>query len=125
MWFCSSCRNEIEEKYQHCWQCGAKRVFGVRPPSNEPPKEKSVPQFASYEELAKVPARPPFVFRRGPLQRLFWFVLAIVLVKFFASPFLGKYGLYIVIGGGLLTLIIILWRSFRRDPSEDVGIKLH
>ena len=50
-------------------------------------KEKSVPQFASYEELAKVPARPPFVFRRGPLQRLFWFGLAMVLVKFFASPF--------------------------------------
>ena len=86
---------------------------------------QATPQFASYEEMAKVPDRPMFIFRRGLLQRVFWFGLAVLLVKFFGSSFLGKYGLYIVIGGGVIGLILILWRSFRRDPSEGVGVKLN
>ena len=79
-----------------------------------------------------MPDRPMFIFRRGLLQRIFWFGLGVVLVKvfvvldkFFGSPFLGKYGLYIVIAGGVIALILILWRSFRRDPSEGVGVKLN
>jgi len=130
MWFCSSCRNQIEDKYQHCWQCGAKRVVGTKPGTK--PGARTTPQFASYEEMAKVPDRPMFIFRRGLLQRILWFGLGVVLVKvlvvldkFFGSPFLGKYGLYIVIAGGVIALILILWRSFRRDPSEGVGVKLN
>jgi hypothetical protein len=123
MWFCSKCRNEMDDKYGHCWQCGSKRTVGRKPRSAA--GVKAVPQFASYEEMAKVPARQPFLFRRGPITRLFWFVLIIGLFKFLSSQFLGKYGTYIVITVGVLGLVVILWRSFHRDPTEGVGVKLN
>lgn len=63
--------------------------------------------------------------RRGPLQRGFWFLLAIIIIKVGASPFLGKYGVYIVAGLAVIALIMILWGFFRRDPNEGVGIKLN
>ena len=50
-------------------------------------------------------------------------VLAVV-VKILSSQFFGAYGLYIFIGVALVALILILWRSFRRDAHEGVGIKL-
>ena len=124
MWLCDTCGNGIEDKYAHCWQCGSpkpvKRI-GVKPPV----KPSAVPGFASYEELAHVPSRPMWFLRRGPLQRIFYLVLSLAIFKVTASPFLGKYGIYIVGGVGVTALAIILWRSFRRDPTEGVGIKLN
>jgi hypothetical protein len=66
-----------------------------------------------------------WVLRRGPLQRVFYLVLIMAIFKITASPFLGKYGVYIVAGVGVTALAVILWRSFRRDPTEGVGIKLN
>jgi len=85
----------------------------------------TVPEFASYEELAKVPSRPMWVLRRGPFQRIFYLLLVLLIFKVTASPLLGKYGVYVVAVVGVVALAIILWRSFRRDPTEGVGIKLN
>jgi hypothetical protein len=84
-----------------------------------------VPRFASYEELAKVPSRPPWILRRGPLQRISILLGGLIIFKIITAPFLGRYGLYIVVGVAVLALVIILWGFFRRDPSEGVGIKLN
>lgn len=84
-----------------------------------------MPGFASYEEMAKVPSRPPWILRRGPLQRGVIFLAIVIIFKIAASQFLGKYGLYIVIGVAVVTLIAILWGFFRRDPNEGVGVKLN
>ena len=124
MWRCSNCGTGIEDKYAHCWQCGAPKAASRRT-QTVAPEQKSVPDFASYEELAHVPSRPMWFLRRGPLQRLFYFLLAIVLVKIFSSQFLGKYGVYIVAGVGVIGLVLILWGFFRRDPNEGVGVKLN
>jgi len=135
MWRCSNCGTGIEDKYAHCWQCGAPNVVKQRTQTAEPESkqgaehktaagDKSVPGFASYEELAHVPSRPPWILRRGPLQRGIWFVLIIVIVKFVGSQFLGKYGVYMVAAVAVIALIMILWGFFRRDPNEGVGIKL-
>jgi hypothetical protein len=124
MWRCSNCGTGIEDKYAHCWECGAPNA--VKRTQTKPAVEQSaVPGFASYEQLAKVPPRPMWLFRRGPLQRLFYMALALVLLKFFSSRFLGTYGVYIVAGVGVIMLALILWRSFRRDPTEGVGVKLN
>lgn len=48
-----------------------------------------------------------------------------VVLKILSSRIFGAYGLYIFIGVALVALILILWRSFRRDKSEGVGINLH
>ena len=48
-----------------------------------------------------------------------------VVLKILASQFFGAYGLYIFVALALVALILILWRFFRRDRSEGVGIKLH
>jgi hypothetical protein len=118
----------MDDKYGHCWHCGAKPVVGTRP-ANQPVEVTAVPKFASYEEMAKVPKQQPFIFRLflrpNPLRRPLIFLVMLGLLKFFGSPFLGKYGLYIVIVVGLLGLIGILWGHFRRDPTEGVGIKLN
>ena len=84
-----------------------------------------MPGFASYEELAKVPAKPIWIFRRGPLQRIVMLLGILTIFKILSAPFLGRYGLYIVTAVALISLIIILWRFFRRDPTEGVGIKLN
>jgi len=130
MWRCSNCGTGIEDKYAHCWQCGAPNAVKQRTETatREQPltaEQKSVPDFAAFEDLAHVPSRPMWLFRRGPLQRLFYFLLAVILVKIFGSPFLGKYGVYIVAGVAIIALIMILWGFVRRrDPVENVGIKL-
>ena len=49
----------------------------------------------------------------------------VVILKILSSRFFGAYGLYIFIAVALVVLILILWRSFRRDTNEGVGIKLH
>ena len=148
MWRCSNCGTGIEDRYAHCWQCGAPNVVKQRTqtatpraehevgrdpirPEQKPElkrtaavEEKSVPEFASYEELAHVPSRPPWILRRGPLQRVILLVAIVVIVKVVGSQFLGKYGVYIVAGVAVIALIMILWGFFRRDPNEGVGIKL-
>src|SRR3982751_3033340 len=124
MWFCANCRNQIDEEYSHCWQCGTKRIVGRKPTQQASP-ETAVPQFASYEKLAHVPQRSMFLFRRGPIQRLLWLLIILVIFKLATSAFLGKYGTYIVLILGVLGLVVVLWRSFRRDQTEGVGIKLN
>jgi hypothetical protein len=126
MWFCSNCRNKMEDKFGHCWQCGAKRVIGTKAPGQT--EATAVPTFASFEELAPVKPQPLIVrliTRRNPLQRPLILLVMLILFKFLASPFLGKYGLYIVIVVGVLGLIVILWGHFKRDPTEGVGVKLN
>ena len=124
MWRCSNCGTGIEDQYQHCWQCGTPNVVKQRT-QTVAPEDKSVPEFASYEELAHVPSRPMWFLRRGPLQRLFYLILMVVLVKVLGSQFLGKYGVYLVAGVGVIGLVLILWGFFRRDPNEGVGVKLN
>lgn len=118
----------MDDKHGHCWQCGAKRVLGKRPP-RQPEEITSVPKFASYEELANVPKQQPFIFRLflrpNLLRRPLMLLVILGLLKFFGSPFLGKYGLYIVIVVGVVGLIGILWGHFRRDNTDGVGLKLH
>jgi hypothetical protein len=84
-----------------------------------------VPEFASYEELAHVPARPMWIMRRGPLQRIVLLVGILTIFKIASSRFLGTYGVYIVAGVAVIALVIILWGFFRRDPNEGVGVKLN
>ena len=124
MWRCSNCGTGIEDKYAHCWQCGAPKAVSQRTQTGAP-EHKPAPGFASFEELTHVPSRPMWLFRRGPLQRLFYFLLAVVLVKIFSSQFLGKYGVYIVAAVAVVGLVIILWGFFRRDPNEGLGVKLN
>lgn len=91
-------------------------------------KPAAVPEFASLEQLAPEPASHKWLFRRGPMTRIisYAFVGVILIVaKILSSQFFGAYGLYIFIGVALVALILILWRSFRRDTSEGVGINLH
>ena len=124
MWRCSNCGNGIEDKYSHCWQCGAANAVKRTQPKPAAPAQ-SVPGFASYEELAKVPPRPMWIMRRGPLQRMTIWLLLIIIFKIVTSQFMGAYGLYIFIGIALIALVGILWGFFRRDPDEGVGINLH
>jgi hypothetical protein len=68
------------------------------------------------------------IFRRSRFTRVFAFLIGVVFIgvlKFFESPFFGKYGTYLILSVGGLALVLILWSSFRRDKSEGVGIKLH
>jgi hypothetical protein len=124
MWRCSNCGNGVEDKYAHCWQCGApKAVKRTRQAAQVP--QKAVPEFASYEELAHVPARPMWIMRRGPLQRIVLMIGILTVFKIASSRFLGTYGVYIVAGVAVIALVIILWGFFRRDPNEGVGVKLN
>ena len=124
MWLCNTCGNRIEDKYAHCWQCGSpKAVKRTTQAAQGPPK--AVPEFASYEELAHVPARPMWIMRRGPLQRIVMIVVILTIFKIAASRFLGTYGVYIVAGVAVIALVLILWGFFRRDPNEGVGVKLN
>jgi hypothetical protein len=52
-------------------------------------------------------------------------VAFLIVLKVLSSQFFGAYGLYIFIAVALVVLILILWRSFRRDTNEGVGIKLN
>src|ERR1051325_3946844 len=124
MWRCSNCGTGIEDKYAHCWQCGAANASQKRQQTSPAPPA-SVPEFASYEELAHVPSRPMWIFRPGPIQRIVMLVGFLIIFKILSAPFLGTYGVYILAGVGVIALVIILWRFFRRDPTEGVGVKLN
>jgi uncharacterized membrane protein YvbJ len=124
MWRCSNCGNGVEDKYAHCWQCGAPNAV-KRTAQTAESRPVAVPEFASYEELAHVPSRPMWILRRGPLQRIFFILLFMIIVKVLSSRFVGAYGVYIVAGVALIALVLILWGFFRRDPNEGVGVKLN
>ncbi|HEX6045415.1 MAG TPA: hypothetical protein VFZ22_13070 [Pyrinomonadaceae bacterium] len=90
-------------------------------------QQTDVPEFASLEQLAPEPTSHTMLFRRGPMTRILSYavlLVVIVIAKILSSQFFGAYGLYIFIGVALIALILILWRSFRRDSNEGVGIKL-
>ncbi|HKG61413.1 MAG TPA: hypothetical protein VKB05_16755 [Pyrinomonadaceae bacterium] len=124
MWRCSNCGNGVEDKYAHCWQCGSAKAVR-RTTQTAEVSQKAVPAFASYEELAHVPARPMWIMRRGPLQRIVLLVGILTFFKIASSRFLGIYGVYIVAGVAVIALVIILWGFFRRDPNDGVGVKLN
>ena len=127
MWQCLNCKSEVEDKHSYCWQCGKKRVQPAKQAVGQT-NQTAVPRFASVEQLAPEPASHQWIFRRGPMTRILSYaVIGVFLIvsKILASQFFGAYGLYIFIALALIALILILWRSFRRDTSEGVGIKLH
>ena len=66
-----------------------------------------------------------WIMRRGPLQRIVMIIIILTIFKIASSRFLGTYGVYIVAGVAVIVLVIILWRFFRRDPNEGVGVKLN
>ena len=130
MWRCTNCGTGIEDKYPRCWNCGVENVLkqrteAPRVPDGPAVSKQQVPQFSSYEELAKVPGRPPWILRRGSLQRIVMLLAIVIFFKLAAAPFVGHYGLYVVIGVAVIGLILILWGFFRRDPADHVGIKLN
>ncbi len=63
--------------------------------------------------------------RRGPLQRIILLAGIVTIFKIASAPIVGRYGLYVVIGVAVIALLVILYRFFRRDPAEGVGIKLN
>lgn len=92
-------------------------------------ERRGVPEFASYEQMAKVPVNGGWLWRRGPLARLIWFLSFAAILKVVTavsnSPFLAAYGTYILVVFAVGALVVILWRHFHRDPTEGVGIKLN
>ena len=127
MWRCLNCKFEVEDKHAYCWHCGKKRVLPAEQVIRRT-EQAAVPEFASFEQLAPEPASHKWIFRRGPMTRILSYAVVVVVFivfKILASQFFGAYGLYIFVALALVALILILWRSFRRDKSEGVGIKLH
>jgi hypothetical protein len=124
MWRCSNCGNGVEDKYAHCWQCGAQKAVKRTTQTSEA-AQKAPPEFASYEELAHVPSRPMWIMRRGPLQRIVLLVGILTVFKILSSRLFGAYGVYMVAGVAVIVLVLILWGFFRRDPNDGVGVKLN
>lgn len=93
MWRCSSCGTGIEDKHAHCWQCGRRKELNWTE-QNTTAAPKAVPGFASYEELAHVPSRPMWLFRRGPVQRLAILFGILIVFKIVSAPFLDLWPVY-------------------------------
>jgi len=134
MWRCLNCKAEVEDKHSFCWHCGKPRVLppeqtaGGTKQAEVPEFASAVPGFASFEQLAPEPASHQWIFRRGPVTRILSYAILLVvavIAKILSSQFFGTYGLYIFIAVALIALMLILWRVFRRDTSEGVGINLH
>jgi hypothetical protein len=121
MWICGNCTTEIEEQHSHCWNCGNKRLTSAQ---RGKPKVRpsAVPNFTPIETDA-VPQVDRWFRFRG--IRILFPLLLLGIVKILSSRFFGTYGLYIFIGLAVITMIFILWKFFRRDPDEGVGIDLH
>ena len=127
MWRCLNCKSEVNDEHSYCWHCGKERGLSAAQKAGRT-EQAVVPEFASFEQLAPEPASHKWIFRRGPLTRILSYAVAVaffIVLKILSSQFFGAYGLYIFIGVALVVLILILWRSFRRDTNEGVGIKLH
>ena len=127
MWRCLNCKSEVNDEHSYCWHCGKERVLPADQKAGRT-EQAVVPEFASFEQLAPEPPSHKWIFRRGPLTRILSYAVAgvfFIVLKILSSQFFGAYGLYIFIGVALVVLILILWRSFRRDANEGVGIKLH
>lgn len=127
MWRCANCKSEIDDNYLHCWHCGTKH-FQDPTKQQASVKQAAVPEFASYEKLAKVPKSAGWLWRRGPAARILGTLLALLfvgLLKVLDSPFIRAYGIYIVVVFAVCALVVILWRYFHRDSTEGVGIKLN
>lgn len=127
MWRCLSCKSEVNDEHSYCWHCGKKRVPPVQEEAR-PTEHTAVPGFASFEQLAPEPASHQWIFRRGPMTRILSYAVVVaflIVAKVLSSQFFGAYGLYIFIAVALVALLLILWRSFRRDTNEGVGIKLN
>lgn len=123
MWRCLNCKSEVEDNHSYCWQCGKKRVLPA-----ERVIRQAEPKFASFEQLAPEPASHQWMIRRGLMTRILSYAavgIFVVILKILSSQFFGTYGLYIFIALALVVLVLILWRSFRRDKGEGVGINLH
>jgi hypothetical protein len=115
---CPNCNTEIEDKYSHCWNCGSK-LTATQPMTKKP--VSAVPRFTSVETEANLPNVKWF--RLLPVRIVLGLVMLGIL-KILSSAFVGTYGLYIFIGAAVVAMLIILWRFFRRDPTEGVGIEL-
>jgi len=116
MWQCSECRTKVEDRYQHCWNCGHQRTL-------EPNlTAQAVPQFSSFEELAPEPRKRN---TRPSSWDLFITLILATVFRVVVFPFLGRYSIYISIILGIFAIGFILWRVFRHDPQEGVGIKLN
>ncbi len=127
MWRCLDCKSDVEDKHSFCWHCGKKRVLSAEQKTGRT-EQPAVPEFGSFEQLAPEPASHQWIFRRGPMTRILSYaavLVVFVVLKILSSQFFGAYGLYIFIAIALVALILILWRSFRRDTNEGVGINLH
>lgn len=127
MWRCLSCKSEVDDEHSYCWHCGKKRVPAAQE-EPRPTEHTAVPGFASFEQLAPEPASHQWIFRRGPMTRILSYavvVAVLIVLKILSSQFFGAYGLYIFIAVAVIALLLILWRSFRRDTNEGVGIKLN
>ena len=63
MWECSNCKESIEDRYKHCWNCGNSKTEGqevlstvrIHPPSEEPPPE----EFRSENRFPPAKEIPP------------------------------------------------------------------
>jgi hypothetical protein len=100
MWRCSNCETQIDDKHAFCWQCGKRRVLN-QGRATEQGRERAVPDFASFEQLAPEPPSHRWLFRRGLTPRLISYALLLVIFvifKILASRFFGAYGLYIFVG---------------------------
>ena len=131
MWQCVNCRNELGDEYAFCWQCGSKRFANTPQPTitrqSQLGEAAKVPTFASYEEIAHVPRSHQWIWRRGPhIRILVYLLLGLFLgVLKLSDSFLGAYGNYVFRIAAVCVLILILWRFFRRDKTEGVGVKLN
>ena len=131
MWQCVNCRNQLGDQYAFCWHCGTKRVPNAPQPTIARPSQlgepAKVPTFASFEEMAPVPRSHQWIWRRGPHIRILSYLLigAIVIILKLSDSFLGAYGNYAFRIAAVCVLILILWRFFRRDKTEGVGVKLN
>jgi len=115
MWQCATCQTKIEERYSHCWNCGRQRTL-------EPTLEAAaVPKLSTLDELAPEPKRSS---RISTLDLFITLVMAAIF-RAVVFRFLGRYGVYISIILGTGAIGFILWRVFKKDPQEGVGIKLN
>lgn len=61
MWKCDNCREELKDKYKHCWNCGKpniepiKEVVKIIPPKIEQSTKKEIPAESKPAAQAEIP----------------------------------------------------------------------